>query len=198
MARSSRPAWLAAFSISARADASSCLLRTSAATRRACGRASCRMSTRLASSSGASITIPVTLPPGRARLVANPAAIGSEPMNDPTTGVELDVCRIAWIAHELTAITTSGRVAASSRASSGSLSGGPARASTARLRPSTKPCLASSGNVTERSVSNGGPVALVVSTPSRQTLPELCASAGLIKPSTAATTRKPVSRRLIR
>jgi len=38
------------------------------------------------------------LPPGRARLVANPAAIGSSPMNDPTIGVVLDASFTAGIA----------------------------------------------------------------------------------------------------
>jgi hypothetical protein len=33
------------------------------------------------------MTTPVILLPGRAKLVANPAAIGSTPMNDPTIGV---------------------------------------------------------------------------------------------------------------
>jgi len=81
--------------------------------------------------------MPVILLPGRARLVAYPAAIGSMPMNDPTIGVVGEACRTASIAHELTAMTTSGRVAASSRASSGSSSGAPTRISTTRLPPST-------------------------------------------------------------
>src|ERR1700730_4306871 len=101
-------------------------------------------------------------------------------MNDPTIGVVFEACWTASTAHELTAITTSGRVATSSRASSGSLSGGPTRISTTRLPPSTYPCLASSGNTTERKDRNNGLVVLVgnVRTPSRQTLPGDCASAG--------------------
>src|SRR6516225_9251362 len=60
--------------------------------------------------SAANIATPVTLPPGRAKLIATPFSIGSSPMKDITIGMVEDASLTARIATVETATTTSGLV----------------------------------------------------------------------------------------
>jgi hypothetical protein len=65
------------------------------ATREVLGAASLSISRRLAARSGAMELTPVTLPPGRARLVTSPVATGS-PGSSMTMGIEVVALLAAW------------------------------------------------------------------------------------------------------
>jgi hypothetical protein len=117
----------------------------------------------------ASMAMPVTVPPGRDRLVASFSFTGSS-MNDATIGVMGAALIAAWTAGGETATITSGFAAASicaTRVSSSPSSPLPQRGRTVRLRPSTKPRRASSGTMTRRSEDVGQSPG--VSTASRHT-----------------------------
>ena len=91
------------------------------AIRFAVGTTSLSSASRLAASSPLSVEIPVTFPPGRARLDTNPIATGS-----PTSAITIGICLVAWIAARapgvLMATRTSTRASTSSLARAGSRS----------------------------------------------------------------------------
>jgi hypothetical protein len=95
----------------------------------------------LALSSKPTLTMPVTLPPGRLRLGTRPACTGSAPVAN-TTGIVVDADLAAMADAMLpgTAMTaTRRRTKSATNSGSRSLSFCPKRYSIATLRPSTYP-----------------------------------------------------------
>ena len=155
--------------------------------RRAWGKARRSISRRFTSSSSASITTPVTLPPGRARLTARPSATGSVPAKPMTMGVCASSARIAWAAGLETAMITSGRAAIISAASGVRRAASPfdVRAIRLSVRPSMKPSRANSGRPHWRNWSIE--ICPEDSRPSRATRP--CAWAGAASANDRRTRR---------
>src|SRR5215470_12085646 len=90
----------------------------STATRAALGIASFRSSRRFALSSADWSVIPVTLPPGRARLSMRPM-LSASPTWDMTMGIEVEACRAAAVAGPPIVTITSTPAVTSSAASPG-------------------------------------------------------------------------------